>query len=54
MNKISLLVEGRHLRFHSTFDIIEAVEWMKELVWQNVKNVVKNIFMLERGNVETF
>jgi len=56
------------LGFHSTFDIIEAVdkgllpdkiminthpqrwtdnpvEWMKELVWQNFKNVVKRIIV---------
>ncbi len=56
----------QNLRFHSTFDIIEAAEkgllpdkmminthpqrwtdnpvaWTKELVWQNVKNVVKRI-----------
>ncbi|MEA3427911.1 MAG: hypothetical protein U9Q84_01550 [Thermodesulfobacteriota bacterium] len=55
---------SKELRFHSTFDIIEAadkellpdkimlnthpqrwtnnpVEWTKELVWQNVKNLVK-------------
>jgi hypothetical protein len=26
MNKIGLLVEGRHLRFRHTWDIIEAAE----------------------------
>jgi len=60
-----------NLRFHSTFDIIEAanagklpeqmmmtfhpqrwtdnpVEWMKELVWQNVKNVIKRAMLAYR------
>ena len=61
------------LQFHSTFDIIAAVqrgllpdkimlnthpqrwtnnpvEWTKELVWQNVKNVVKRI-IVRRGKL---
>jgi len=60
--------EVRKLRFHSTFDIIEAaekgllpdkimlnthpqfrddnpIEWAKELIWQNVKNVVKYFYV---------
>jgi len=60
--------EVRNLRFHSTFDIIEAaekgllpdkimlnthpqrwddnpLEWAKELIWQNVKNVVKYFYV---------
>ena len=61
------------LRFHSTWDIIEAVEkgllpdkvminthpqrwtdnlveWGKELVWQNAKNVVKRAILVYRPN----
>ena len=56
------------LRFHSTFDIIEAADkgllpdkimlnvhpqrwtdnalpWVKELVWQNIKNVIKKAML---------
>jgi len=59
------------LQFHSTFDIIAAVQrgllpdkimlnthpqrwndrfgpWVKELVWQNMKNVVKKYFIVSR------
>jgi hypothetical protein len=64
-----------NLRFHSTFDIIEAaekgllpdkmminthpqrwtddpVEWTKELVWQNVKNMIKK-FIVSRKVAKT-
>ena len=49
--------EVRDLRFRSTWDIIEAaergfwrwtdnpVEWTKELVWQNFKNVIKRYLL---------
>ena len=61
----------KDLRFHSTFDIIEAVEggrfpervmmtfhpqgwtdrplpWVRELVWQNVKNLLKRAMLIRR------
>ena len=63
------------LKFHSTFDIIEAAakgllpdkimlnihpqrwtdnrfDWTKELVWQNVKNVVKRIVIRRLHGLE--
>jgi hypothetical protein len=64
-----------NLRFHSTFDIIEAAEkgllpdkiminthpqrwtdkpwpWVRELVWQNVKNVIKKVFLCKKVKME--
>jgi len=37
--------EIRDLKIRYRWDIIEAVEWTKELVWQNVKNVIKKAML---------
>ena len=41
--------EVRDIKYRKTEDIIEAVEWMRELVWQNVKNVIKRYLLKFRN-----